>query len=371
MLLRALSLSVVAAAAEDPLLTMNDREVAAVRAHLLRLRTPPPPPPPLPPRPPPPPHPPSPPPSPPPYLAYDFEALPDGWSADIPGSDLPWTWQVGPPPSRTLEAGRPLTGPARDHTHTAPAATRQERSGKRRHEQPAPASAGGHYYYVEASGRVLGDEAWLGGPLPLECVASVGFSFHMFGVSMGSLELRARTAEGEAWATLWRADGQSAGGSTGDAWRRALVPLTPPMRRTGGASLRFVGTVGDGYLSDISIDDLEFEKCAAPPPPPPPLVCNGFCHATAPGAACASRKCAGCAFCREATPQLAAAAARSPRSRGGASAGPSAPRACCSFDKCGSCPESPYCSSGARCEIECGGMWCELGVAGAGTRQSS
>ncbi|EOD22559.1 hypothetical protein EMIHUDRAFT_255065 [Emiliania huxleyi CCMP1516] len=193
----------------------------------------------------------------------------------------------------------------------------------------------------------------------------------MFGVSMGSLELRARTAEGEAWATLWRADGQSAGGSTADAWRRALVPLTPPMRRTGGASLRFVGTVGDGYLSDISIDDLEFEKCAAPPPPPPPLVCNGFCHATAPGAACASRKCAGCAFCREATPQLAAAAARSPRSRGGASAGQSAPRACCSFDKCGSCPESPYCSSGARCEIECGGMWCELGVAGAGARQSS
>jgi hypothetical protein len=122
----------------------------------------------------------------------------------------------------------------------------------------------------------------------------------------------------------------------------------------------------------MAIDDLEFGHCIASPPPPPPAMCSGYCKVAERGYACASPKCNGCPFCRMAgraplleEPSGAAApasalAAKVP-SVGAGAAGDGlgrAGRACCSFDHCNTCPASPYCSTGARCEVECGGKWC-------------
>lgn len=147
------------ASASDPLLTMSASEVAAVRDHLRKLRTPPPPPPPPPPAPPSPPHPPNPPPSPPPFAAFDMEFLPEGWSAAMPGADFGWTRQAGMTPSRGMQQYVPLTGPAHDHSGRwsgedgrVAGGGRGGKSGRGSPTRSGP-STGGHYYFVESSER--------------------------------------------------------------------------------------------------------------------------------------------------------------------------------------------------------------------------
>eukprot|EP00967_Tisochrysis_lutea_P146419 scaffold276336_cov40-Tisochrysis_lutea.AAC.3 len=110
----------------------------------------------------------------------------------------------------------------------------------------------------------------------------------------------------------------------------------------------------------MAIDDLEFSPCYASPPPPPPAKCSGYCKVAARDIACSSPKCTGCPFCRmlASSPHQDKAGSiasteplhmsTNPGQTTIASGGGS--RACCSFDHCNTCPVSPYCSTGARCE---------------------
>ena len=179
-------------------------------------------------------------------------------------------------------------------------------------------AVGGHYFYVESSSRKQGEQAWLGGPVPAgSCVSAISFWYHMEGVSMGTLELwvrhrppRAATASGRAlssgkehdefswgkhhgkanggghigadgpdptaatdkwfllkstgWRRVWTRDGEVKGG-----WQHSEVALTEPLWAERGGAVRFVGTVGKSYLSDMAIDDVGFVMC---PPTPPPFA---------------------------------------------------------------------------------------------------
>jgi len=185
------------------------------------------------------------------------------------------------------------------------------------------------------------------GPLPASCTLAVSFWYHMEGVSMGRIEVWLRgDGREDRWQNVWRVEGPNPRG-----WRAADIWLHPAML---GGTIRFVGVVGDGYLSDMAIDDIGFVECLPPPPPPPPppfppvgvrwAACQDFCSALNADSHCDDDKCSMCPFCvATSVDGPSADSARTP---------------CCSWDKCGTCPPTGYCTSRNKCELECHGHWC-------------
>ena len=70
------------------------------------------------------------------------------------------------------------------------------------------------------------------------------FYFHMLGPDMGTLLLEAW--QGSGWGPLW-----SRSGEQGVNWELALVSIPQDAR-----ALRFVGTTGDGFKSDMALDGI-------------------------------------------------------------------------------------------------------------------
>lgn len=122
---------------------------------------------------------------------------------------------------------------------------------------PTSATDGTFYMYLEASTNntpgQIGNNATasLGSPcydLGGASTAEFSFQYHMNGTNVGSLVLEA-TSDDQTWTSLW-----SLSGSQGSAWNGATVNLDA---YTGGlVKLRLVGTTGNGWSSDMAIDDL-------------------------------------------------------------------------------------------------------------------
>ena len=70
------------------------------------------------------------------------------------------------------------------------------------------------------------------------------FYFHMLGSDMGTLLLEAW--QGSGWGPLW-----SRSGEQGVNWELALVSIPQDAK-----ALRFVGTTGDGFKSDMALDGI-------------------------------------------------------------------------------------------------------------------
>ncbi len=124
---------------------------------------------------------------------------------------------------------------------------------------PSTGADGASYMFLEAStngstGQIGANAtAILESPcFDLSVATSAIFTFqnHMFGTSVGSLELEASTNAGTSWAPLW-----SLSGNQGNQWNAASIDLSAYLGQT--VSLRFVGTTGSSWSSDIAIDDLE------------------------------------------------------------------------------------------------------------------
>ena len=122
---------------------------------------------------------------------------------------------------------------------------------------PSAGADGSYYMFLEASSNTstgaIGSSATaiLESPcFNLSGQSSATFSFqnHMYGTSVGSLVLQAST-DGSTWSTLW-----SDSDNQGNQWNATSVSLAS---YTGGTvRLRFVGTTGTSWSSDIAIDDL-------------------------------------------------------------------------------------------------------------------
>ncbi|MEP4091316.1 reprolysin-like metallopeptidase [Reichenbachiella sp.] len=123
---------------------------------------------------------------------------------------------------------------------------------------PSSATEGSNYLYVESSGNGTGfpnKVATINSPcidLSAQSAATVTFSYHMYGATMGSLNLQAST-DGAAWASLW-----SLSGNQGNTWSSANVDLTA--YAGGSVQLRFVGTTNSSYTSDMAIDKLNISS---------------------------------------------------------------------------------------------------------------
>ncbi|MFN3243421.1 MAG: S8 family serine peptidase [Planctomycetota bacterium] len=112
---------------------------------------------------------------------------------------------------------------------------------------PSGAVEGSWYAYVEASSPNIGTNARLAtGLLDFDGTETLTFRYHMFGGTMGTLNVQAVSSSG-AVTTLWTRSGDQ-----GDVWQAASIPIT----LTGSYRIRFDAQLGSSWESDICIDDV-------------------------------------------------------------------------------------------------------------------
>ncbi|WP_299312704.1 M14 family zinc carboxypeptidase [uncultured Aquimarina sp.] len=121
---------------------------------------------------------------------------------------------------------------------------------------PGLAQEGSFYMFTEASGNgngYPGKIALLDSPcIDLEALTGVTleFGYHMNGTNMGSLEVLASVDDGSSYISLW-----SRNGSQGDQWNQASIDLSAYAGSV--IKLQFKGATGNGFRSDMAIDDLK------------------------------------------------------------------------------------------------------------------
>ena len=119
---------------------------------------------------------------------------------------------------------------------------------------PESALQGTYYYYIEATSPNYPSKK---GNLISPCFdlssassAAMNFAYHMYGTSMGELKLEAKSGTSN-WQTLW-----TISGNQGNNWVSETVSLND-FCGDAALSLRFSGTTGAGYASDIAIDGIQ------------------------------------------------------------------------------------------------------------------
>ncbi|NNL60616.1 MAG: choice-of-anchor D domain-containing protein, partial [Flavobacteriaceae bacterium] len=130
---------------------------------------------------------------------------------------------------------------------------------------PNGANGGNWYMYTEASSN-FNNTANLESPcFDLTSATSAQFSFyyHMFGANMGTLNVDLSTNGTTFPINLWSQSGQVQT-SNGATWNQVLLDLTPYIGQT--IKLRFSGTTGPGYRSDMAIDDISLTASTTPQP---------------------------------------------------------------------------------------------------------
>lgn len=144
---------------------------------------------------------------------------------------------------------------------------------------PASAAQGSSYIYVEASGNGTGypnKSAILNSPcLNFSGLSSptLGFQYHMLGSAVNSFAVQARTNNSGNWVNIF-----SRSGAQGSNWNTASVDLSAYAGQN-SVQLRLsvvTGSGGQGWQSDIAIDDLSITNGGTPPPACDALSFNDF-----------------------------------------------------------------------------------------------
>lgn len=155
-------------------------------------------------------------------------SLPSGWVNFQNGVADDIDWRLYNQPTRTNQ-----TGPTVDNTLENPGF--------------------GRYIYLESSGECENQEAILLSPcvdLRSSNIPFLDFHYHMYGNTMGSL--RVDILSNGVWIeNVW-----SMSGNQGNIWNNQLIDLSP--YKGGIIQVRFVGTTGNGFRSDIALDDINF-----------------------------------------------------------------------------------------------------------------
>ncbi len=129
---------------------------------------------------------------------------------------------------------------------------------------PASANGGNWYMYTEASSN-YNNTANLESPcFDLTSATSAQFSFyyHMYGSNMGTLNVDLSTNAGLSYPNnLWTQTGQVQT-SNGAAWNLVTLDLSAYLGQT--IQIRFSGTTGSSYRSDMAIDDISLTAVTTP-----------------------------------------------------------------------------------------------------------
>ncbi len=123
---------------------------------------------------------------------------------------------------------------------------------------PGAASQGSFYMFLEASSNSSAGQIGSNATAILESdcfdlssVSSADFTFknHMYGNNVGSLTLQVSDNNGSSWTNLW-----TDSGNKGNQWNDISVSLNAYVG--GSVKFRLVGVTGNGWSSDIAIDDI-------------------------------------------------------------------------------------------------------------------
>ncbi len=129
---------------------------------------------------------------------------------------------------------------------------------------PSSAINGNFYMFLEASTNnspgQIGNNATaiLESPcldLSSQSAASFNFSYHMLGANMGTLRVEAST-DGTTWTEIW-----SRSGDQGNSWFNESLSLSAYLGTT--VKLRFNGTTGSSWRSDMAIDNVSVTNAPA------------------------------------------------------------------------------------------------------------
>lgn len=118
-----------------------------------------------------------------------------------------------------------------------------------------PGTSIGNYLYLEASGSCDSNEAILLSPCidltsPSLQVATVSFDYHMYGPDIGKLNVDIMTQDELKLKVI-----STISSNQGNTWKTANIDLTPYLGEKVVVRLR--GKTGDGYQSDIAIDNFQ------------------------------------------------------------------------------------------------------------------
>ena len=127
---------------------------------------------------------------------------------------------------------------------------------------PSGANSGNNYFYTEASSGATGAVAELYSPLvDLSGLTdpSLQFFYHMHGANMG--ELRVDVFDGTTWTNnVFVIAGVQQTANT-QPWREAIISLNAFIGNT--VQVRFRSIRGDGFNSDMALDDITFDEAPA------------------------------------------------------------------------------------------------------------
>ncbi len=132
-------------------------------------------------------------------------------------------------------------------------------------------SGTGNYVYMEVSGGSLGDTAGLITP-PIDLtglsVPELTFYYHMYGATMGSLDVQ--VWNGSTWTSELVIVGEQHSSETAP-WSKGIVGLTA---YSGVIQVKFLGTKGSSFTGDISIDEFKIDEAPACPQPTGITIAN-------------------------------------------------------------------------------------------------
>ncbi|MFD0992235.1 GEVED domain-containing protein [Tenacibaculum geojense] len=123
---------------------------------------------------------------------------------------------------------------------------------------PSAANEGSFYLFLEASTNGSAGQIGSNGTAILESAcfdlsgksgATFSFKNHMYGSNVGSLKVQAQKEGESSWVDLW-----SDSGNKGNQWNSESINLSAYLGSK--VKLRIVGTTGNGWSSDIAVDDL-------------------------------------------------------------------------------------------------------------------
>ena len=118
---------------------------------------------------------------------------------------------------------------------------------------PSAAFDGLYYIYIETSGAGSNSTA----DITVDCVdlsswtnPAFVFAYHMYGATMGTVNVDVSTDGGATWTNEWTLSGDQ-----GDVWNQAVVSLSG---YTGQVSVRVQALTGTSFTSDMAVDLLQF-----------------------------------------------------------------------------------------------------------------
>ncbi len=121
---------------------------------------------------------------------------------------------------------------------------------------PSDAQSGTYYLYTESSGSnhpsKVADFISPSVYLTTLTNSELQFGYHMYGSAMGTLRVYVSTNGGSSWVQEW-----SQIGNQGNSWNTATVDISAYDGQT--ILIRFEGTTGSSYTSDISIDNIRID----------------------------------------------------------------------------------------------------------------